>query len=93
MTGWPTIYVLDDWGVIRFKNVRGEAMDKAVDELLEWAVVTLVENVKSEDPAVRGLAAFRMGRCNVPDAVATLRPVARRTATRRSNSGRPPVWR
>ena len=32
--GWPTIYVLDQDGVIRFKNVRGEAMDKAVDSLL-----------------------------------------------------------
>lgn len=34
VSGWPTIYVLDENGVIRFKNVRGEAMDKAVDELL-----------------------------------------------------------
>lgn len=34
VSGWPTIYVLDAEGVIRFKNVRGEAMDKAVDELL-----------------------------------------------------------
>jgi hypothetical protein len=33
--GWPTIYVLDDKGVIRYKNVRGEAMDKAVDTLLK----------------------------------------------------------
>ena len=33
--GWPTIYVLDAKGVIRFKGVRGEAMDKAVDELLK----------------------------------------------------------
>ena len=31
---WPTIYVIDHKGVIRFKNVRGEAMDKAVDTLL-----------------------------------------------------------
>ena len=31
---WPTIYVIDPKGVIRFKNVRGEAMDKAVDQLL-----------------------------------------------------------
>ena len=31
---WPTIYVLDHNGIIRFKNVRGEAMDKAVDVLL-----------------------------------------------------------
>ena len=34
VSGWPTIYVLDAEGVIRFKNVRGEAMDEAVDELL-----------------------------------------------------------
>ncbi len=33
--GWPTIYVLDEKGVIRFKNPRGEeALDKAVDHLL-----------------------------------------------------------
>ena len=35
VTGWPTIYVLDHKGVIRFKGTRGEAMDKAVDQLLE----------------------------------------------------------
>ena len=34
VSGWPTIYVLDDKGVIRYKGVRGEAMDKAVDTLL-----------------------------------------------------------
>ena len=33
--GWPTIYVLDAKGVIRFKNVRGESMDQAVDQLLK----------------------------------------------------------
>jgi len=32
---WPTIYVLDHKGVIRFKNVRGEKMDAAVDSLLK----------------------------------------------------------
>ena len=32
--GWPTIYVLDHKGVIRFKDVRGEEMDQAVDQLL-----------------------------------------------------------
>jgi hypothetical protein len=35
VTGWPTIYVVDAKGVIRHKNVRGEAMDKAVDDLLK----------------------------------------------------------
>ena len=33
--GWPTIYVLDHKGTIRYKSVRGEAMDKAVDTLLK----------------------------------------------------------
>ena len=33
--GWPTIYVLDAKGVIRYKNVRGAAMDKAVETLLK----------------------------------------------------------
>ena len=33
--GWPTIYVLDHNGVIRYKNVRGEKMDEAVDALLK----------------------------------------------------------
>ena len=34
VTGWPTIYVLDHKGVIRYKGVRGHAMDEAVDTLL-----------------------------------------------------------
>ncbi len=32
--GWPTIYVLDHKGIIRAKGVRGEELDKAVDQLL-----------------------------------------------------------
>jgi hypothetical protein len=32
--GWPTIYVLDHKGVIRFKNVREKGLDEAVDALL-----------------------------------------------------------
>lgn len=35
--GWPTIYVIDANGVIRYKNTRGPAMDKAVDALLAEA--------------------------------------------------------
>jgi thiol-disulfide isomerase/thioredoxin len=31
---WPTIYVLDVKGVIRYKDVRGEKLDQAVDELV-----------------------------------------------------------
>ena len=32
--GWPTIYVLDHQGIIRYKNVRGSSMDQAIDTLL-----------------------------------------------------------
>ncbi len=32
--GWPTIYVIDDEGVIRFVNKRGGALIDAVDQLL-----------------------------------------------------------
>ena len=34
INSFPTIYVLDHKGVIRFKNVREGALDKAVDQLL-----------------------------------------------------------
>ena len=34
VSGWPTIYVLDHKGVIRYKEVREKAMDDAVDALL-----------------------------------------------------------
>jgi hypothetical protein len=32
--GWPTIYVLDAKGVIRFRDVREKELDQAVDKLL-----------------------------------------------------------
>jgi hypothetical protein len=35
--GWPTIYVLDHRGVIRAKDLSGEALDAKVDELLREA--------------------------------------------------------
>lgn len=31
---WPTIYVLDHKGVIRFKGPREHELDQAVDQLL-----------------------------------------------------------
>jgi thiol-disulfide isomerase/thioredoxin len=34
VNAFPTIYVLDAEGIIRYREVRGEAMDHAVDELL-----------------------------------------------------------
>lgn len=43
VTGWPTIYVLDANGVIRHKNLRGDA--------LEAAIVALVEEAEKAAPA------------------------------------------
>ena|SRR6266404_4754660 len=35
--GWPTLYLIDHMGVIRFKDVHAEALDKAIDELVTKA--------------------------------------------------------
>lgn len=35
VSGWPTIYVVDAQGVIRYRDVRDEQMEAAVDKLLE----------------------------------------------------------
>lgn len=45
--GFPTIYVLDAKGVIRYKNVRGKDMDEAVETLLKEMGVK-VEPAKEE---------------------------------------------
>ena len=34
VSGWPTIYILDENGVIAAKNLRGEPMEKKIEELL-----------------------------------------------------------
>jgi len=37
VTGWPTIYVIDAKGIIRHRDVRGDALDAAIDALLAEA--------------------------------------------------------
>ena len=34
---WPTIYLIDAKGKIRYKNVRGDELDDAIENLLEEA--------------------------------------------------------
>ena len=54
--------------MIRYRNVRGEGMDVAADELVEKAMAGFVEDLNSPEPRIRGLAAFRAGRYHVPEA-------------------------
>lgn len=35
VSGWPTIYVIDAKGVIRYRDVRDKEMDDAVEKLLD----------------------------------------------------------
>ena len=35
VNGWPTIYILDTKGVVRFKDLRDQEMEDAVMKLLE----------------------------------------------------------
>ena len=66
--GWPTIYVIDDRGVIRYKNVRGAKMDTAVDQLLATATTKLTEDLSSVKPEERGMAAYYLGSAGVKGA-------------------------
>lgn len=37
VTGWPTIYLIDAKGIIRYKNIRGKEMDDAIELLVQEA--------------------------------------------------------
>ncbi len=39
VSSWPTLYFIDHEGVIRHKNVRGEELEKALDEMITAAEV------------------------------------------------------
>ena len=51
--GWPTIFVIDGDGIIRYKNVRGPKMDEALTELLAEMghEVDLTSHDEEEDKA------------------------------------------
>lgn len=50
VTGWPTIYVLDGDGRIRFKDVRGDELDAAIRTLMEEMNEEWPEFVHEEEP-------------------------------------------
>jgi len=37
ISSWPSVFVIDHKGVIRFEGVRGKDLDQAVDQLLKEA--------------------------------------------------------
>jgi hypothetical protein len=43
VTGWPSIFVIDAKGVIRYKQVQGDDLDQAVNTLLKEAGVEVDE--------------------------------------------------
>jgi hypothetical protein len=54
VTSWPTVYVLDPRGVIRFKNVRGDELDKAVDGLLnQYKSSTVNSRTRKDSPILK----------------------------------------
>jgi peroxiredoxin len=53
LSEWPTLYVIDAEGKIRFRNVRGEELDRAVEGLLQEVgeEVTITHDDKPTVPA------------------------------------------
>ena len=51
VNSWPTIYILDPKGVIRYRNARGEAMDHAVDALLKERKDFMADKKEEPKPA------------------------------------------
>ena len=35
VSGWPTVFILDEKGVIRYRDLRGDELEKAVEKLLD----------------------------------------------------------
>ena len=50
ITAWPKTYLLDADGVIRYKQIYGEELDRAIEKLLEEVghTVQLVEHSQSQ---------------------------------------------
>lgn len=68
----PRMYLIDEEGIVRYQNVRGQALHDAVDDLVEKGLARLAILAQSEDQNVKSLAAFRMGKYGAPNAKETL---------------------
>ena len=52
VSGWPTLFILDHEGVVRYKNLRGQDLEKAIEELI--AKVPAKAPTQSTLPTVSG---------------------------------------
>ncbi len=61
--GWPTTYLIDKDGVIRYKNVRGESLDRALEELMaemgEEVSLVGVDHEALDEEAMKAVQAAR----------------------------------
>ena len=55
ISGWPTIYVIDHEGIIRYKNVRGESLDTAIAELVAQELYQETIQLTPADSRLRAL--------------------------------------
>lgn len=50
--GWPTLYLIDAEGKIRYANIRGKAIDRGIEKLLgEMGHEVTIKQEKEEKPA------------------------------------------
>jgi peroxiredoxin len=59
ISGWPTTFLIDKDGKIRHKNVRGDSLDQAIEELMaemEYEVKLVDVDHESEDKAAMAAA-------------------------------------
>ena len=52
--GWPTLYLIDQQGIIRHKNLRGPAMDSVIDKMVaNGGTVGPVASARPAEAAIR----------------------------------------
>jgi hypothetical protein len=49
VSGWPTTYLIDAKGKIRYKNLRGDKLDEAIEELMAESGVEVEISHEDED--------------------------------------------
>ena len=67
--GWPTIFILDAEGTIRYRDVRGSEMDEAIEELLAEMghEVKIVHEKKKPKKKAKNDAKDETGTADDPD--------------------------